>query len=170
MAPTIRPNDLIVFDSIAQSNIPTPQKTAALRVLDEVTGGAVAQRVGERGRQALQGLVAPQHGAVREGLESVLAGSLLGAIESARGTLDVTTPVGVKIPLDLAVGVLGLIASAYVKSPRLQGDARTVANVGLGVYGYRQGAALTKLLGFSATPKSSIAGEDDPIKAKAERL
>lgn len=169
------PGEMIVFDSIAQSNIPRQQKSAALRILDEVSGGQVAQRIGERGRSALTALSAPVHGPIREGVESAGIGVVLGAISAARADgLDVKTSMGVKIPIDAVVGVLGLLAHGLSSNPRISQDGRTAGNVGLGIYGYRMGSRLTNMLGYAATPTktSSIAGEsaEDPIVSKAESL
>lgn len=166
-----QPNDIIVFDSIARSNMPPQSKSAAMRILDEVTGGQVARSIGERGKLALQAMAAPQHGLVREGVESAGIGMILGAIESARTDgLDIKTPMGVSVPVDAVVGILGLVASGLSKNSRISADGRTAGNVGLGIYGYRMGGRLTKLLGFAATPTTSKVAGEDPIVSTAERL
>ena len=152
--------EMIVFDSIAQSNLPTAKKSAIMQWYDNVSGGAGRQYLAERGRSVLSSFQAPKHGVIRETAESIGIGGILGAIARARADgLDIKRG-GMTIPADLVAGIAALITANRMKSGVAE-DVKNAGNVALGIYGYRKGGDVVAKLGFAAEPKTStIAGED----------
>jgi hypothetical protein len=167
-------SDMVVFDSIARSNAPQNVKSIIREWGDKILDGEGSRYIASRGHNYASRFQVPPHGMVREGVESVAIGGLLGAISAARADgMTIKTPVA-NIPADGLFGVVAAVASALLSksSPHLAQDARTASNVGLGIFGYRSAASLTSKLGFAATPSTKVAGDfgEDPIIAKARNL
>jgi hypothetical protein len=165
--------DMIVFDSIAQSNLPTAKKSMIMQWYDRLSGGGGSQYLANRGRSVLSSFQAPKHGLVRSGAESVGIGGVLGAIARCREDgLDVKTAIG-KVPGDVVLGLFALVAATRMKDSPIAEDVKTAGNIALGIYGYRKAGDLVAKLGFAAEPastKSVIAGEPDGISRVAETL
>jgi hypothetical protein len=128
-----------------------------------------------------------EHGAVRQGGESLLGGLALGAIH-ARSGLDIKG----KVPADV-LGAVVLYAASGSAPDSVSTDLRTLANAGMTSFGFRQGYALlaekqrsqgkVPVGGFTPMhmPGSKIHGEmgqggfttdvgEDPIVALAKSL
>lgn len=165
--------DMIVFDSIAQSNLPTAKKSAIMQWYDRLSGGGGAQYLATRGKSVLSSFQAPKHGVVRSGVESVGIGGILGAIARCRQDgLDVKTSIG-KVPGDVLLGIAALVTASRMTDSAVGEDIKNAGNIALGIYGFRKAGDLAAKLGFAAEPastKSEIAGERDGITAVAETL
>ncbi len=89
-----------------------------------------------------------EHGihAVRQAGESIVTGAVLGAVH-AHNDLELTVKKpdaagkgGVKIPIDAAVGVLGMVASVALANHQdgLGTDARNIGSTALGIFSFRK--------------------------------
>lgn len=176
-------SQMILFDSIAQSNIPRGQKSAMMRALDKYTNGrasdyldSVRDGSGIRGHHMEQGM-----SVLRSGLESGAVGALLGAVHAEVG-LDQGF-----LALDAALAVAGYAGSIFL-SNHVAGDFQNVGNSSLGVYAFRMAYRLRaeKAIASGRQPAgmfvkgsaTKIAGDEwagddmgeDPIVAAAKNL
>ncbi|MGH9966567.1 MAG: hypothetical protein ACREBG_01870 [Pyrinomonadaceae bacterium] len=153
------PGEMLVYDSIAQSNIPRGEKSAIRRWFEKTTG--LTHFGGARSVARETGL------AVRQAGEGGLTGLALGAAHASLKTgLDVK-----KVPVDAVVAVAGIATGIAMAGEEMAHDARNVGTAGLTVFAFRKGYDLMaekKLQRgeapggtFGPAQKSKIAGEDD---------
>jgi hypothetical protein len=146
----------LVFDSILSSNLPRHEKSTIMQWFDKHTDGRASRysnlvRGGQRHISA--GL-----SAVRQSGESLIAGSLLGALHAELKTgLDVG-----KVPLDLVLAATAMPAGVALAHHDGAEDLRNVAASGFTVFGFRKtyGLLAEHRLAAGATP-ARIAGESD---------
>ena len=116
----------MVLDSIDSSNMGHREKSMVRRMFDKMSG---VSRVGSRAHSTMQQAAHT----VRQGGEAIVTGAILGAIHVEAPTgLDVK-----KVPVDLALGVLGL-ASGVAMGDETSQDLRNVGSTALGIYTFRK--------------------------------
>jgi hypothetical protein len=169
------PSSAMVLDSIESSNMPSRDKSMVRRMFEKMGG---LSRVGSRTHAHVS------HAAhtVRQGGESILTGGVLAAIhvESPTG-LDVR-----KVPVDLAVGLAGLVSGVALADDASQ-DLRNVGSTALGIYTFRKVGDMlaAKKIAAGGVPGGSKTGAkvhgdfdairdsdmgEDPIVEAAKRL
>lgn len=158
---------MVVFDSIAQSNIPRHEKSAIARWVDNVTGGVLSAyagfpKSGDTGENV--GVV----DVIKADGEGAMVGGLLGALNAQFG-LDMF---GKKVPSDLVLSVLTGVGSVGRSST----DLRNISVSAMSVFAFRKTDALVRALSQStATAGATVAGEpaiggEDPIAVAARNL
>lgn len=149
-----------------------PGVSSIKRWYDSARGGSSAMA-----RAKLHASAAGQ--GLRQGGESLLVGGLLGAASVQLKTgLDVK-----KVPIDAAVGVIGLIGGAAMAHEEFGVDLRNAGAAGLSVFAYRKTQAFLaeKAKAAGKTPGFEVHGDDegfvngdagaeDPIVAAARFL
>jgi hypothetical protein len=163
-------NEMVVFDSIAHSNLRPSQKSSVMKFLDRHVGGS-GTMLTKFGRHLSQpNTITHRQGAIRQHGESFVFGALLGAVNSSVGL-----EVGPKknIPLDGVLAVLSLIGAYAGRRYAVANELNNLAASSFTVYGFRKSAELlggTKALVGKVTSK--VAGEDDsdPIFVAAQSL
>ena len=164
---------LALYDSVLSSNMPASQKSEMRKWFERMTGTAL-DNVRPSAAQLHGGL-----SAFRQGTESLATGIGLGALNATDIGLD---PKGV--PVDLVLGVSGLVGSAIGAKSDMAPDARNIGATSLGIYGFRMttklmaekrlatGKALPKHLSYSASVHGEGAASvaDDPIIRAADAL
>lgn len=165
----MRTGEMVVYDSIAHSNLPRGQKSTVMNFLDRHLGG-----VSKHASQFGSSLTARRHGHAEQGMirqnaESFAFGAMLGTVHSTVG-LDV----GAKknIPIDVGVAAASLLGAYLLRNYGVATELHNLAATGFSVYGFRKGSAL---LGSAKTlVKSKVAGDDDedddPICRAAQGL
>jgi hypothetical protein len=165
--------ELALYDSVLSSNMPSSQKSEMRRWFERVTGDALTQ---------VRPSTAQLHGGLssfRQGVESMATGIGLGALNASDVGLD---PKGV--PVDLTLGIAGLIGSAIAAKSDMSPDARNIGSTSVGIYGFRMttklmaekrlatGKALPKHLSYTASVHGEGAAsvKDDPIVRAADAL
>lgn len=169
-------SEMVVFDSIAQSNIPRGEKSM-IRKWAEKKLGVVLPGVTRRH-------IVDTVEAVRAGGEAAITGAALGAIHAKAG-LDVNVH-GKRVPADAVGGIVALAAS-----PWMDGVCTDVRNIGMttvGIAAFRQGNRVMSeaMLKSGQTPKTlaahgegdsefghigeSFGADDDPIDRAARAL
>lgn len=148
--------DLISYQSLASSNLPTRQKSALARLVERVGGpGAAMSRVKAHAMATGQ--------AVRQGGESVVVGGLLGVahVELKTG-LDVTVK-GTKLPADAIGGAAAMIAGVALAQEEYSRDLINAGSAALTVFSFRKAgefAAKKKAERGGGPPGGRMAGED----------
>lgn len=143
--------DMIVFDSLARSNIPYQEKSLIRRWADAMTGGAASSFMRQQERRYGVSAVETFVNVFRQASEQGATGAVLGVL-AAKRMLDVN-----RVPVDLTAGVtltgLGLLASL---NDRAYGsDLVNVGTAGFTVFGFR------KTFSLFADPGASMGGEWD---------
>lgn len=164
----MRTGEMVVYDSIAHSNLPRGQKSTVMNFLDRNLGGITkhASHFGSSLTRAQYGK--RSQGMLRQNAESFAFGTMLGALNSTVG-LDV----GAKknIPLDVGVAAASLLGAYVLRNYGVANELNNLAATSFSVFGFRKGSAL---LGGakSLVTKSKVAGEDDedPICRAAQEL
>lgn len=166
---------LVVYDSVASSNMPQRAKSAVLNFLDRYTGGTVGtpsfiQRF-PQGKTAalLRELNAkPQQSMSRQQGEALLFGGLLAAAKNTVG-LDVGAKKNVPVDGLTAAAALGLGALLARRGSGLATECNNLAASALTLLSFRK---LDALMGGKLTlSKTSISGDDeDPVVASASGL
>lgn len=167
---------LVVYDSVASSNMPQRAKSAVLNFLDRYTGGAVGtpsfiQRF-PKGRTAalLRELNAkPQQSMTRQQGEALLFGGLLAATKNTVG-LDVGKAKNVPVDGLTAVVSLGLGALLARRGSGLATECNNLAASALTLLSFRKLDAL--MAGKLPSVKAAISGDDDedPVVACGHEL
>jgi hypothetical protein len=166
----------LVFDSIAQSNLPVEKKSLIRTWFDKMSGGALTQHLAPTIGYAREG-----GQVIRQGGESALVGAALALMDHKLGGLDIEIG-GREFPIDGMIAAAGFVgALAMANDPGgVAVDARNTASAALAVMTYRKGkpfmakhtgAAGTLLArsgGTSATPVAH--GDEDPIAVAARSL
>jgi hypothetical protein len=127
---------MVVFDSIAQSNIPHRHKSAITNYLDKLTGG----RASEAMRSSFGGIrghhVEAGGHLLRSSTESALVGGLLGAVHAEVG-LDHF------VPGDAVLSLLAMAASVALSGKgEVSTDFRILSSSALSVFSFRMGYKL----------------------------
>lgn len=157
---------MILFESIAQSNIPRSDKGAIARYLDKMTGGRASEYL-ETARDSNFGISGHHVEAgghlIRSTLEHGAVGFGLGAMHAEVGLDHI-------IPLDLTLGVMAGIASALLCKSEVCTDFRNISGQAVGIFGFRKGYALIaekrlakgqQPAGAFARGGAKVAGESD---------
>lgn len=154
--------EMVVYDSVAGSNLPVRKKSAVLDFLN--------QHAGSLSKRAVRHLHSnPQQNMLRHQGESVIFGGALGLVNATVG-LDAGKKKN--IPLDgvVAVGSIALGAFLASKGSGFATECNNLAASSLTVMAFRKSGSL---LGMSFKPATSkVAGDDDedPIVACAQGL
>lgn len=157
----VMPTGLAVH-SIESSNIPPKQKSALLRMVDQLTGGAVEKFQESPAHQSLihKGHLHSLGHLARQDTEALLAGMIAGVADAELGTTHA--------PLVMAVaGAIGAIASS---GTWFETTSRNVSSTGVGIYGYIE---MKEFFGVKKTLSAhgdSIEGEDPIIAWGKENL
>lgn len=170
----MRTNELVVFDSIAQSNLPSSKKGAVLGFLEKHLGSP-SQIARTHGSRALAHIQAPhqQQSMLRQHGEALMFGGLLGAVNYFNSGLDFGSKKNV--PADLATGIVSMFLGAWLgsKGKGIATECNNLAASSFTIFGFRKantmwGSGLTK----KKATVSKVAGEDDvdPIVACASSL
>ena len=162
--------EIVVYDSIAKTNLPPRQKSAVLGFLQQHMSPDQLKAVGSH---ALSRMSAshPQQGMLRQQGESLLFGGAYALASGALGGLDLGTKKN--IPLDAGVAAVSLVAGAVLasKGSGLATECNNLAASSLTLLGYRKTAAV---LGLATTAvksvTSKISGEEDGILEAAKEL
>lgn len=126
----------LTVSELEQAGMPAAQKSAIRRWYEGIKSGSnMAARAKLHAAAAGQGL--------RQGGESLLVGGILGAVhvQNKNGGLDVrlgksdTAP---KLPLDAAVGVLGLLGGAAMAHEEFGKDLANAGSAGLAIFSFRK--------------------------------
>jgi len=100
--------------------------------------------------------------AVRGGIESVLVGGVMGALEAE---LPEGLDIKGKAPIDAIAGIAGLITAAAAGGHEMSRDALNVGTVSMGIFSFRKTYALIaakKALAGAPPPKGSLAKAHGP--------
>lgn len=152
MSTSIVPSHL-TFSSLAQSNMPPAQKTAIRRWYESTMAGNGHQAVLARAKLHAQAGIEN----VRAGGEALIVGGALGAVAATHG-LDYQK----KVPIDAAVGITALAASAVMAHTPFAGDARNAGITALGIFAFRKTyGAVAELQKKNGKPVVAFAGDDD---------
>lgn len=161
----MRTNELVVFDSIAQSNLPSNKKGAVLSFLERHLGSP-SQLVRTHGGRALAHVQAPhqQQSMLRQHGEAVLFGGMLGMVNYFNSGLDVGTKKN--IPVDLTTGLVGMLLGTWLgsKGKGIATECNNLAASAYTIFAFRKantmwGSGLSK----KKTPATKIAGEEDEV-------
>jgi hypothetical protein len=126
-AQTNMAGEVVLYDSIRQSNIPREEKSQLRQWFEGTVGNALTQ-VRPRG-QVRSGL-----SAFRQSSESLLTGAVLGALNvELKNGLDVHG-----VPVDGVAGVILTAASAVAGDSEFGPDARNIGTQCLGIWSFRQ--------------------------------
>lgn len=168
-------SDLLVFDSIAHSNMSTAKKSMARKLYEKALGVAPQKAIAHASATL---------SAMRQGGESLITGGALGALHAH-------LPEGLdykKVPIDGAVAAVGLLGSIVAVHDESHRDARNVGSAAAAVFAFRKAHDFVvekKIASGTATAKpaggstSKVAGEydgddgdfgSDPIVACARRM
>lgn len=142
-----QPSDMIVYDSSLR---PSAQKSIIRKWGDAITMGGVTDLLRTSEKAVGVGHVAAFLHSVRATGESLVTGSLLGAV-SGSGGLDRKG-----VPLDLAGGAAAIGAGVVLAHSELGITLRTAGHTAMGIYGFRK---TEEWLGVRK--KAAFAGEDD---------
>lgn len=172
---------MILFESIAQSNIPHREKGVITRYLDKMTGGRASDYL-DLAKEKAGGLSVHHAEAgghlIRSTLEHGAVGFGLGALHAEVGLDHI-------VPIDLVLGGLTGIASAVLCRSEACTDFRNISGQSVGIFAFRKGFALfaEKRLAKGQQPagtfakgavkvagESDWAGEEDGILAAARNL
>ncbi len=162
---------MTLFSKVESSNLPARTKSLLRQMVDKVSPyGATMHRAKGHVVGAAQG--------VRQGGESAIIGSLLGA---AHVHLKTGLDVG-KIPVDGVVGVAGLLAGVALAHEDVGTDLRNMGAAGITTYSFRKtyDFLAAKKRAKGEKPGGTFAGEsdepgyvnagEDPIIAAARAL
>lgn len=142
--------DLIVFDSLARSNIPQREKSSLIRrFADEMTGGRASEYIGRAERNYGIGHVETFMDTFRQMSEQPVTGAVLGAL-AAKRMLDIK-----KVPVDLGAGLLLTGMGAIFAHKGYSRDLVNIGTANLTVFGFR------KVFGMLSEHGASMAGETD---------
>lgn len=127
-------SDALVFDSIAQANLPMRDKSVIRKWVDRVSQGTMGM-VGVRARSH----VVAGGNALRQGAESAVVGGALGMLHAELPTgLDMVVK-GHNVALDGAGGLLALGASIAFGGEDMHHELRNAGAMGVGVFAFRKG-------------------------------
>jgi hypothetical protein len=164
----MRTGEMVVYDSVAHSNLPRGQKSSVLNFLDRNLGGLSKHASSFGSALTTRRYGHAQQGMIRQNAESFAFGALLGTVNSTVG-LDAGTKKN--IPIDVGVAAASLIGAYLLRNYGVATELTNLAATGFSVFGFRKGSAL---LGSakSIVTKSKVAGEDDedPICRAAQEL
>lgn len=142
--------DMIVFDSLARSNMPTREKTSLIRrFADEMTGGRAGNYINRAERSYGHHSVETFLDTFRQASEQPAMGAILGAL-AAKRMLDVK-----KVPVDMAGGLFLTGMGAIFAHKGYSRDLVNLGTANLTVFAFR------KVFGLLADHGASMAGEDD---------
>lgn len=154
---------MVVFDSLAHSNMPRHHKSVIAKYLDTLTGGRASQALKSTRGLGVRGhhIEAGGH-IVRSSTESLLVGGLLGAVHAEVG-LDHL------VPMDLILSLLAMGASVGLSKSDVCTDFRIMSASALSVFSFRMGYKLMaeKAIAKGKQPAgmfvggSKMAGESD---------
>jgi len=172
----MRPGEIMLYDSVLSSNLPTQEKSALRKLFEKATGSAIVPSFSRASKHVHGGL-----SAFRQGSEGLLSGAALGFIHAeVKGGLDAPG-----FPVDGALGALLTIGSAIGAESEVAPDARNVGSTCLGVWSFRatmnllteKKLAKGKAIPSHLTPGAKIAGEspsdigaEDPILRVAKTM
>jgi hypothetical protein len=154
---------MILFESIASSNIPQSQKSALTRYFDSITKGRASEYLETARGMGIRGHHVEAGGHLfRSSLEHGSVGLTLGAMHAEMGLDHV-------VALDAVLAALaGMGAIAFAKS-EVSTDFRNISGSALSVFSFRKGYSLMaeKRLAAGKQPAgvfakgTKIAGESD---------
>lgn len=166
--------DLSLFRSVESSNLPPAHKSALRRFADSMMTrhGGTYQRAAVHVKEGAH--------ALRQGGESAITGGVLGAAH-------VYLPTGLdmkKVPLDLVLGVGGLVGGVAMANEGVGADLRNVGASAVTVFAFRKTTdflaakrrASGGIVGFAAKVAGEFGAEgqsdvgEDPIIATARLL
>lgn len=160
-------NEVVVFDSIRKSNLPSEEKSALQRWAESMVGPIAKTRP----RDAAGGFLS----AFRQGSEGVATAAALAYLHvNNESGLDVAG-----VPIDGVGGGALLAASALMGHSELGTDARNIGNDGLTIWSFRmmtnffaeRRKAAGKALPSHLIPGARPSGvKNDPIIAAATNL
>jgi hypothetical protein len=126
-------SDSLVFNSIAQSNLPVSQKSFLMRAYEEASGSSISPRTLEAAK--LHGMSALE--AVRAGGEAFVVGASVGILDAILpGGLDVKAG-GFKVPMDGVAAVLAYAGSVGSAAHAGSTDAKNIGTALMGIASYR---------------------------------
>jgi len=119
--------------SVESSNLPVAQKSALRRLYE----GTMSRSGGGFARVKMHAISGVQ--AVRKGSEGVVVGGILGMAEvELTGGLDYKLTEETEVPIDAALGVLGLVGSTMLAGESYAEDMANVGQSALTVFAYRK--------------------------------
>jgi hypothetical protein len=164
----MRTGEMVVYDSIAQSNLPRGQKSAVMSFLDRNLGGLTKHAAGFGSALTSRRRGAASQGMIRQNAESFAFGAMLGTVNS---TIGLDAGAKKNIPIDVGVAAASLLGAYLLRSYGVATELTNLAATGFSVFGFRKGSAL---LGSAKTlvTRSKVAGDDDedPICRAAQEL
>lgn len=152
----------LAIHSIETSNIPPKQKNALLRMVDQVTGGAVERHHDSPANKALihRGHLHSLGHLVRQDSESLIAGAIAGVADAELGTTHAP----------LVMAAVGAVGALVCSGSWAETTFRNVSASGLGIFGYMEAKdffAVKKTLSAHGEPMS---GEDPILKYAKENF
>lgn len=162
--------DMIMFDSLARSNLPSREKTSLIRrFADEMTGGRASSYISRAERHHGTHSVETFMDTFRQASEQPAMGAILGAL-AAKRMLDIR-----KVPVDFAAGAFLTGMGAIFAHKGYSRDLVNLGTANLTVFAFR------KVFGLMASPGANVAGDDwggdddddagvDPIVEAAKSL
>lgn len=151
----------LVYHSIAQSNIPRPEKSGLLALVDNLTRGALSryEEKNVAGTVVHKGHLHSLMSLARQDSEAFLFGGMMGAIDQETGSQK--TPV--------IAGALGAALALLSSGTWFETTTRNLSATGFGIWGYQSGKNFMQEKRLAGT---HVAGEvdEDPIVAKGKEL
>jgi hypothetical protein len=166
-----RTGEMVVYDSIAHSNLPRHHKSTVMSFLDRNLGGLTkhASRFGSHLTAHRAGGMHHQ-GILRQNGESFIFGSALGIMNGASGGLDMGT--NRNIPVDAGIAFASLLGAYFTRNYGISTEFTNLAASSFTVFGFRKGSALLgSAKSLTSKVTSAVHGEDDdPIVSAASEL
>ena len=159
-------NPMIVFDSIANSNLPRYKKSQIAHMFDRLTNGRASDLLeGIGGHHMASGIEA-----IRRTSEGAATGALLGAIQATIG-LDAKFK-GFKLPLDAVLWGMFTGAGIKMAGRSLAEDSLTIGSNCMAIFSFRKTGELlgmksgvSKMAGEFGEDSSDSYGVDPIIEA-----
>jgi hypothetical protein len=150
----------IAFHSIAQSNIPPKEKSSILRLVDNLTGGAMT-KAEEKSHETIvhKGHMVSLGHLLRQDTEATLAGMIAGTIDAEMGSTHAP----------LLMGIAGAIGALACSGHWSETTFRNVSATGMGIWGYTQAHEFFSVKKTITAHGDTVEGED-PIIAFGKTL
>jgi len=166
----MRTGEMVVYDSIANSNLPRGQKSSVLNFLDRNLGGLTKHATSFGSALTSRRYGHAQQGMLRQNAESFAFGALLGTVNS---TVGLDAGANKNIPIDVGVAAASLLGAYLLRNYGVATELTNLAATGFSVFGFRKGSALLGgAKSFVTKTTSKVAGDDDedPICRAAQEL
>jgi hypothetical protein len=145
-------NELDLYRSAVESNLPAKQKSAFARILDKMTGGKISEYAEKTGVKITGSHLRATGKLARQVGEESAMGAAYGYIDAKMG-LDVG-----KVPIDGSTGIISSLGAIAAGDSWIGTEARNVASASFTVLSFR------KMKDFYSKKRSagaSVTGDND---------